>query len=187
MATSDWVQKLTSDKRKWSSTYRDESGKMIDEKILVLLIDAKKTGIQHLDLAKKIGINRKSLTLHTDRLIAQGLIVRKNGKQGRYVVTRNVFGSFYVTALLFGRKFQELLPREANDTKIIRKLSEEFIDFSNVPEFHPTAKQHGLIKSLFEFSNTIGAYITFLLIQAKNPNNEKIHPGGRINFTQSQM
>ena len=41
-------------------------------------------GIGHLELAHKVGINRKNLTPHIRRLMGKNLVVRASGKRGKY-------------------------------------------------------------------------------------------------------
>jgi len=115
-------------------------------------------GIHHLDLARKVEIDRKNLTSHMKRLIMKGLVIRGNGKQGKYypatkknrdtLITADILGEVVASTIL---EFYKCFPIDSPCFK------NEIID-----DISP------LDHALLIFSNGIGAIITYLLIQSMN-------------------
>ncbi|MFY9967411.1 MAG: MarR family winged helix-turn-helix transcriptional regulator [Nitrososphaeraceae archaeon] len=114
-------------------------------------------GIHHLDLARKMKIDRKNLTPYMKRLMMKGLVIRGNGKQGKYYPTTKKNRDISVTA--------DLLCKVAAGTILAYRdfpidspyFSSEIIDDND---------NYSLDNALFMFSNGIGAIITYLLIKS---------------------
>ena len=157
----------------------------LELKILYILVDVAKEGIKHVDLAKKASIDRKNLTRHMKRLIHQRLVSRRKGRQGKYFINENIVGD--TSGILFGHKAVRLLPIEPRDSLIVKQMPTPFVDFTSIREFGREAKKFGITRDLFEFSNIIGAYTLFVLIQAMNPANRKLYENKRPNFTTAQL
>lgn len=128
-----------------------------EDKIMEVITAKGKNGIAHQELARIMRINRKNLGKYMNRLIARGLVVRGRGLQGKYYpaikehretsISAEVLGEILVSTIL-----------DKNDLKIkspFFKKSEQEIE-----------------NALFEFSNKVGAIITYLLIQSMNPFNK---------------
>jgi hypothetical protein len=113
-------------------------------------------GIHHLDLARKLKINRKNLTPHMKRLMIKGLVMRGNGRQGKYYPVTRGNRELSVTADILGRvavgtilEFYKAFPIDS-------------------PYFRSDEGSYPLDDGLFMFSNGIGAIITYCLIQSMN-------------------
>jgi hypothetical protein len=102
-------------------------------------------------------IDRKNLTPYMKRLMMKGLVIRGNGKQGKYYPTTKKNRDISVTA--------DLLCKVAAGTILAYRdfpidspyFSSEIIDDND---------NYSLDNALFMFSNGIGAIITYLLIKS---------------------
>jgi predicted transcriptional regulator len=163
---------LRQDARKKSLEYYiKEKEKQILEIIRVYGI---KGGISHKQLAFIADLDRKSLRPYTERLVEKGLIKRGKGRQGKYLPTEEGYKDPLLNAYLLGNKFRfTLLNNEdiiLNDRTAIDFVHKMEVDCSVFrryyePKFTDNDK---LEQILFEFSNKIGAFITYVLIQAMN-------------------
>jgi hypothetical protein len=90
------------------------------------------------------------------------MIIRAPGKHGRYFQIVNVYQNTILAASIFSKAAISKLNLENAST-----YSEDYFSFKS-------GEESGLEKALFEFSNKIGAFITYVLIQAMNPRNEDI-------------
>jgi predicted transcriptional regulator len=130
-----------------------------EEKIMKAIIGNSDHGISHLQLAGIIGIDRKNLTSYTKRLMSKELIKRGKGKQGKYYPATKAYRGTTITADVFSKAAAGLI------------LANE--DFSvDSPFFRLIESGKALQYALFDFSNKLGAIITYLLIQAMNPSNK---------------
>src|SRR5262245_31258434 len=65
---------------------------------IIMIVGSTQDGISHLELARKVGINRKNLTPHMKRLKMKGLIIRATGKQGKYYPANKKYRGISITA-----------------------------------------------------------------------------------------
>ena len=139
-------------------------------KILKLIVFNSNFGISHGDLAKQIGLDRKNLRPYIKRLIDRKLITRSAGKQGKYFPIADVYRDAVLTANFFSEiSMSKLLLREEN------YVIPEGYGSTHSNSFHPKfTEQSGLERAIFEFSNKIGAFITYILIQAMNLKNKHV-------------
>jgi predicted transcriptional regulator len=123
---------------------------------IMRFVNANQTdGIHHLDLARKMKIDRKNLTPYMKRLMMKGLVARGNGKQGKYYPATKKYRSISVTA--------DILCKVAAGTILAYR------DFPiDSPYFRSKIIDDNcsLDNALFTFSNGIGAIITYLLIRS---------------------
>ncbi|HEY7081094.1 MAG TPA: winged helix-turn-helix transcriptional regulator [Nitrososphaeraceae archaeon] len=174
----DKVEQIQEESRR-KSTFREENMRKREAEILKILIEYSNSGIHHIELAKKIGIDRKNLAPYMTKLIAKGLIRRESGRQGKYFPTDLAYRDTRLTADVFGRKFRSSILK--NDEIITTNKRTEFddyycIDFTIYKKyFEPKFTEEDRIEhTLFEFSNKIGAFITFTLIQAMSLDNKHL-------------
>ncbi|CAN5463415.1 hypothetical protein BH18THE2_BH18THE2_20500 [soil metagenome] len=151
------------------ATFAADKVRRVEGEILKRIMSNSTFGIAHQDLADGVGLDRKNLRPYVKRLIHRNLITRAPGKQGKYFPTTNVYQDALLTANFFG------------EVSVSRLLSEEKYvvpeqdgcTYSKYisPKF---TEESSLQRSLFEFSSKIGAFITYVLIQAMNPKNEYV-------------
>jgi Winged helix-turn-helix DNA-binding len=149
------------------ATLQADRIKSVEGKILKLIILNGIYGISHKDLADTVGLDRKNLRRYTKRLMKRNLITRASGKQGKYFPIADVYQDATLGANFFSEiSMSKILPVE-NYT-----VPNDY-DSTYSKYFHPKfTEESGLARTLFEFSNKIGAFITYILIQAMNPKNE---------------
>jgi|GEM_PF-3310694 len=128
---------------------------------IVMVVSSTQDGISHLELARKVGINRKNLTPHMKRLKMKGLIIRARGKQGKYHPANRKHRGVSITADIFSKLAAYSIFNIEKDFPIDSPYIED-----NLIEVD------SLENALFKFSNGVGAIITYLLIQAMNLSND---------------
>jgi hypothetical protein len=157
-----------------------EKVRRIEGRILQFVLMHYKKGIGHILLAKLVGIDRKNLTPHINRLIEKKLIRREDGKRGRYFPTEEAYKDARLSAYLFGTNFIKLLGRDNLVTNNERRENiipgGYCLDFTGYRHyFEPKFRENDRLEHcIFEFSNKVGSFITFVLIQALNPENKQI-------------
>lgn len=148
-------------------------------------------GISHQKLAEFVELDRKSLRPYIKDLMKKGLvkIVRRN-KQTLYLSTEEFHQDPVFKAEVFGTSFQSklrdkkfkilneeektpiksVIKKDENDNLIQQTIRYDFTKYKQL--FEPKFSQNDNIeKVLFEFSNQIGAFITYLIIYCMNPEN----------------
>jgi hypothetical protein len=133
----------------------------LEGKIMMFVIAAQ-DGIGHLELASKVGINRKNLTPHMRRLIVKGLVIRGRGKRGKYCPASKKYRGMSVTADIFSKAAACTIFEEDRNLPIDSPCFDGRIIDDNPP----------LDNALFTFSNGVGAILTYMLVQSMNPSNE---------------
>jgi predicted transcriptional regulator len=133
----------------------------LEARIMMFIRGNQDDGIHHLDLAHKVGINRKNLTSHLRRLMMKGIVIRGNGKHGKYYPATKKYRGISVTADIFSKV-----------------AAGTILDYRDFPIDSPYIRSEiinenqTLETALFAFSNGVGAIITYLLIQSMNPSND---------------
>ena len=132
-------------------------------------------GISHKELAAKVSLDRSNLRKYTNKLMEKGLIRRGEGLQGKYFPTEEPYKDHLFNAFTLGNDFDFNLLRKEEDIVLTDKISvaPEYRDFTGYRRYYEPkfAKTDKVERLLFEISNRIGAYVSFVLIQAMNPNN----------------
>lgn len=153
------------------TTFTADRVKKVEGKVLKLIILNSNFGISHQDLASKIGLDRKNIRPYIKRLIRRRLITRAPGRQGKYFPTTDVYQDALLTANFFGEiSISNLLDAENNVVP-----AEDGCTYSTYfsPKYTEDSSS-SLKRTLFEFSNEVGAFLTYVIIQAMNPKNEYI-------------
>jgi biotin operon repressor len=75
----------------------------LEGRIMMIVRNVQTDGISHLELSRKIGINRKNLTPHMKRLKTKGLVIRGSGKRGKYYPANKKYRGISVTADIFSQ------------------------------------------------------------------------------------
>lgn len=125
-----------------------------EDKIMEVIAINHENGIAHQKLARIIRINRKNLGKYMNRLIARGLVVRGPGLQGKYYPATKEHRKTSISAEILGEVIASTILYDI-DLKI------------KSPLFRRSEQE--IENALFEFSNKVGAIITYLLIQSMNP------------------
>jgi predicted transcriptional regulator len=139
-------------------------------------------GIPHQRLADIVELDRKSIRPYIRSLMEKDL-VRKNEQNGWYISTESYYKDPIFKAEVFGDSFQYKLRNK--NFQVLNNVSGRMLfspdqkkmfqyDFTKYKElFEPKFSQNNNIeKILFEFSNQIGAFITYLMIYCMNPDNK---------------
>ena len=149
-------------------------------------------GISHQHLADLLRIHRTNLTQYTNRLMEKNKIYRKN-KKGKYFANDDIASDPILNASILADTVRFNLLRKTDNYLILNekkeseipsnyhgqpdregKIPHDVYDFTLYKKlFEPHFKENDkLEKMLFEFSNRIGSFITYLLIYSMNFNNK---------------
>jgi predicted transcriptional regulator len=141
----------------------------------IIRIHSLKGDISHKELAAKVSLDRSNLRKYTNKLMEKGLIRRGKGLQGKYLPTEEPYKDHLFNAFTLGHDFDFNLLKKEEDLVLTDKISvaPEYRDFRGYRLYYEPkfAKTDKVERTLFEISNRIGAYITFVLLQAMNANN----------------
>lgn len=137
-------------------------------------------GISHKILAENVEIDRKVLRKYTKKLI-EAHLVRREGKNGKYFPTNVSKSWIYVSADILCKRFRDMaFPSLRKEEEYLstpigqRKFSydkpeplKEVLSEYIVPrKLTEKIDEIDLERILFDFSNTIGGFITYALIQS---------------------
>jgi len=130
-----------------------------EEQIMKIVWANHGDGIHHGELAYKAGIDRKNLRPYMRRLMTKGLVIRNNGKQGRYYPSTKENRDTLVTAGILG----EVVASTILESYKCFPIDSPFFKNEILDDISP------LDHALLMFSNGIGAIITYIIIQSMNP------------------
>jgi DNA-binding transcriptional ArsR family regulator len=139
--------------------------RIIDPKILNLIENNTTGGISITKIATLIGMNRKNIVKHLMTLQSRKLVYREKGRQGRFFPTRHITMHSDLSAEVLSDLFltKVLNPDDGGD--ILEVIS---------PYIKPRLPYQGpkydlnLERVIFDFSNAVGSFITYVLIQSMN-------------------
>jgi predicted transcriptional regulator len=148
------------------SNPRDDRRRIIEKKIMEEILLQNNDGISHGNLAKSIGKDRKTLRKYTIPLIQKKLIIREKTKQGKYYASTrlhkrkdlvaDLIVKAYLRNIFINSDFIVNSPYFIHNKKNIRdKLDDD----------------DSVSTALFNFSNKIGALVTYTIIESMNPDN----------------
>jgi hypothetical protein len=146
-------------------------------KILGEIIAAGRKGIYQKELLARLPeeIDRTTVFRNANKLKKERLIkIIRKGKTARYILANNVFIDVGIAAYLLNMKFiSHFLGKERIILSDKVRTYPSFIDYTDYRQFfEPKFSQESqLEKTIFEFSNQLGAFMTFVFIQAMNPAN----------------
>jgi DNA-binding MarR family transcriptional regulator len=131
-----------------------------EHKILKVIFQSE-NGIAHQQLARIVELDRKTLRPYLQRLISKGLIRRDIGLQGKYYPVKKADLGTSISADIISQYFL---------SKVLRDEERKF--FADTPYFKTEFTGcSDLEHFIFEFSNRVGGFVTYILIQAMNPAN----------------
>jgi hypothetical protein len=132
-------------------------------------------GISHNELAAKVSLDRSNLRKYIKKLMEKRLVRKGKGLQGKYFPTEESYKDHLFNAFILGHDFDFNLLKKEQDLVLTDKISvaPEYKDFTGYRRYYEPkfAKTDKIERLLFEISNRIGAYVTFVLIQAMNHDN----------------
>jgi predicted transcriptional regulator len=193
MRHTDWNRfEYRRRKEDYLKEYKKEMKNIILE---IIMIYGMRGGISQGQLSKEADLDPKNLRRYITELIKEGLVKKSKGLQGKYFPTEDVFNDQLLNAYLFANNFRknilgkELvittdrkveytipLPSLCRDFTIYRRYFEPNFDEGSEPE-------HGL----FEFSNKIGAFVTYFLIQIMDANRTKLASNRSTDYILKEM
>lgn len=148
-----------------------------DNRILVEIMEAGKNGIYQKEIIRRIqGIHRSIVNRVTARLEKRKLIkINREGKTAKYIATSDFQTNVAIGAYILGRDFLSF-SLLGNDGMVLSDSVQEYpsyIDFTTYRQFFEPkfTLTSNLEKTLFEFSNQVGAYIIYSFIQSMNAEN----------------
>jgi hypothetical protein len=148
-------------------------------KIFGEIIAAGRKGIYQKELLVKLPeeIDRTTVFRNANKLKKERLIkIIRKGKTTRYVLAGNAFIDKGISAYLLNMKFvSHLLGKDKIILSDKVRTYPSFIDYTTYRRyFEPKFTQkRQLEKTIFEFSNQLGAFITYIFIHAMNPDKIK--------------
>jgi predicted transcriptional regulator len=174
--TWDWIEHRRS--KNYLEDYRDEKEQKLLQIIRVYTV--KEGGICQKKLLKQINLDRKNAKPSIDMLMEKGLI-KKEGFHGKYISTEKSYNDPMLFAYFFADLFRRDLLKQENLVTTRRRVENPFAypayctDFTMYRHyFEPKfTEKDKLEHTLFEFSNKIGAFITYVLIRAMDPGTYK--------------
>ena len=193
MRHTDWnLIEYRRNKENYLNEYRQEKKNTIIE---IIRIYGMRGGISHAQLSKEVDLDPKNLRPYIKGLIKEGLVKKGKGLRDKYFPTEEAFKDQLLNAYLFGNNFRRNIIRK--DLMITTDRKVEYIipfpshcrDFTIYrryfePKFDESSK---LERSLFEFSNKIGAFVTYFLIQIMDTNRSKLTSNRSNDFLMEEM
>ncbi|HET7283662.1 MAG TPA: winged helix-turn-helix domain-containing protein, partial [Nitrososphaeraceae archaeon] len=169
----DWIE-YRGKKESYLNDYRQEKKNTILE---IIRIYGMRAGISHDQLSKEVGLDPKNLRSYIKELKKEGLVKKGKRLQDKYFPTEEAYKDQLLNAYLFGDNFKRNILGQDHIITTNKKVEYEIPfpshcrDFTIYrrhfePKFDENSK---LERSLFEFSNKIGAFITYLFIRIMDP------------------
>jgi predicted transcriptional regulator len=139
-------------------------GEQNREKILYCLINTHPEGKSTSELTNDTGLDRDTIHEHCTTLLEQGLVIKKHGKRGKYYLTSKSSHDPGLRAYWFNhRAMQNFWSMNAHKNNSFCKLNYANHNDDNLDQ-----------ESLFVFANNIGAYITYVLLEAVRPDKKTL-------------
>lgn len=156
---------------------REDQKRNIKKKILFEILSNSISGISHKELSKSLGVDRKTLRKYIKPLIQQKLVEREVGKHGKYYPSnqlhqhKDLKAYFFSAAYLNNFFIKHYMKGDLKDDLII---DSPYFKYNKTDFQKKLETEQGVGNALFNFSNKIGALITFLVIESMNPDNMSI-------------
>lgn len=152
-----------------ASTSREDKIRIRRRKILSLIVGYTAIGeISLADISRIIDVDRKYLKKHLQSLQTDGLVHRGKGKHGRYLATKYIPSDTYLSAEILVKLFVAYVLRP-NDEDIAEVYS-PYIEPRSLYQYQNDCLN--LERTVFDFSNVVGSFMTYVLIQSMNQVNK---------------
>lgn len=193
MQNTDWNRiEYRRRKENYLNEYRQEKKNIILE---IIRIYGMRGGVSHKQLSKEVYLDPKNLGPYIKELIKEGLVKKGAGLQGKYFPTEDAFKDQLLNAYLFANNFRknilqkDLVITTDRKVKYVIPLPSHCRDFTIYRHyFEPKFDERSELEhSLFEFSNKIGAFLTYFLIQIMDTNRTKLTSNRSNDFLQEEM
>lgn len=156
--------------------------------IFLAVIKSGNAGISVGDLEKRVGLDRKTVRAYLKKLVERKFVRRGEGGHGRFFATAGGLSDNSSKATLLGLLFARGALQERSLLVQSNMRDSGIIDFLSIPQFTPANEdRYGLLRCLFEFSSTIGAFVIYVLIQSMNPSSVKTETNKRHQYHASQV
>jgi predicted transcriptional regulator len=187
----NWIE-YRRKKKDYLDDYRQEMKNTVLE---IIRIYGMRGGISHDQLSKEISLDPKNLRAYIKELKEEGLVKKENGLQGKYFPTEDAYKDQLLNAYLFGDNFKKNILRKdpiiTTDRKVeyVIPLPWHCVDFTIYRRyFEPKFDDNSELEhTLFEFSNKIGAFITYFLIQIMDAERNKLRSNGSTDLLLEEM
>jgi|GEM_PF-6879543 predicted transcriptional regulator len=179
-------------KKNYLDEYRKEKKNAILE---IIRIYGMRGGVSHNQLSKEVNLDPKNLGPYIKELIKEGLVKKGKGLRGKYSPTEEAFEDQLLNAYLFANNFRRTILRKDLVVTTYKKV-EYIIPFPSRCRdftiyryyFEPKFDENSELEhSLFEFSNKIGAFVTYFLIQIMDANRTKLTSNRSTDFLLEEM
>lgn len=193
MRHTDWNRfEYRQRKENYLNEYRQEKKNTILE---IIRIYGMRGGVSHNQLSKEVYLDPKNLGPYIKELIKEGQVKKGKGLRSKYFPTEDAFKDQLLNAYLFGNNFRRNILRKdiviTTDRKVeyVIPFPSHCIDFTIYRRyFEPKFdKSSELERSLFEFSNKIGAFVTYFLIQIMDTNRTNLTSNKTNDFLLEEM
>ena len=164
------------------SNPRDDRKRTIEKKIMETILLHNNDGISHENLAKSIGVDRKTLRKYIKPLSEKKFVLRENTKQGKYYASTRLHKRKDLIADIIVKSYVRNIFINSDfviDSPYFRYNEESFR--------YKLEADSSVGNALFNFSNKIGALVTYAIIESINPDNmiapSNITNNNIINYT----
>lgn len=130
-----------------------------EKKILECILLSEPDGISTKELEERTGLNHDTISKHCKDLVEKRHIKKKN-KKARYHLNEEAYGDTKIRAILLKQKTSKIMNWE-----VVADKENKFCILDKKTQGKYNEEQF----SMFIFANRIGAYITYLMLEAIRP------------------
>jgi hypothetical protein len=140
-------------------------GELNKLKILQCLASGDVDGVSTTNITNETGLHRDTVHTLSKQLIAAGLVVKGQGRWGKYHLTEKALGDVSLVGWSFGKSaFKEIWRRGSEILSDCKYCNN--IDFNDAPKISDEEFERRL---LFSFTILIGAYVMFVFLKSFEP------------------
>ena len=148
------------------SNPREDKIRRIEKKIMEEILLHGDDGISHNDLTKAMNMDRKNLRKYMKTLCEKKLIVRESTKQGKYYPSTRLHQRKDLTADLIVKSYMRNILMDSNFL-----IESPYFKYHGESFRYILEHDNSVNTALFNFSNKIGALVTYAIIESLNPEN----------------
>lgn len=143
-------------------------------RIIKILGSVYPEGLSTTELTNSLKLSRDTVYVLCKELSADGLVNKVNGKRGKYKLTSKAFGDPDLSSFLFGsmalHSLEACKPISSYSEFCKIKYCRRILHNSIQKPLKSDSRKSIYKLGIFDFASMIGAYITYVLIEAINPN-----------------
>ncbi len=140
-------------------------GELNKAKILQCLASGDVDGKSTTSITTETGLHRDTVHTLSKQLIAAGLVVKGQGRWGKYHLTKKALGDISLVGWSFGKSAFKEIWRKGSEILSDCKYCNN-IDLNDAPKISDEEFERRL---LFSFTVLIGAYVTFVFLKSFEP------------------